>query len=563
MLRWLCVAVVLGLAAAVGAKSKQSADFPETPGDLFGLTNVWTVHIHVSKEDWAAMDPARPGQRQEKSKLELIVEALRNRPTTGPSTRPVTRPALAAATRPALPAPRRTRPNGFGFTYTFVPATVEFQGRTFHNVGLRFEGNSSYTSAGSSLRRPYKLNFDRFVTGQKLCSLSTINLHNDAFDQSQMRETMSYYVYRKAGVPAPRTAYAMVYLTVDGVHDHEFLGAYTLVEQVDRKFLRKHFGSDKGLLLKPEGFHGMPYVGDAWAMYERQARPRTAPTTQATKRYIEFFKLIHKADDKEFRQRIGEFIDIDEYLKFVAVTTLVSNMDSILVTDHNFYMYLDSRDGKIRWIPWDLNLAFGAFLMLGTAHQQMELSIDHPFIEPRPLLKRVLDDPQIRERYHQHVAAIIADAYSPAQFAKKAREVQTKVMARATDESRVAGKTGNPQTRPSPAMWAVGFPDLTTFVTGRVHSVVNQLQGASSGYDPHRNRPQQMRPRVAATRPAREIAQGARPTTRRAMNVVIAPPPKSRMELWRDALWPATTQPANRAKTSSAATTRPATPGTH
>jgi len=52
-------------------------------------------------------------------------------------------------------------------------------------------------------------------------------------------------------LPAPRTAFGRVYLTLTGERTNEFLGLYTLVEAVDGDFLQTHFGTQQGLLLKP------------------------------------------------------------------------------------------------------------------------------------------------------------------------------------------------------------------------------------------------------------------------------------------------------------------------
>jgi spore coat protein CotH len=47
---------------------------------------------------------------------------------------------------------------------TWVPATIEFEGNTWTNVGVRYKGNSSLTSGWRSgtLKLPLKLDFDEF-----------------------------------------------------------------------------------------------------------------------------------------------------------------------------------------------------------------------------------------------------------------------------------------------------------------------------------------------------------------------------------------------------------------
>src|SRR5262249_27047726 len=147
----------------------------------------------------------------------------------------------------------------------YVKASFECDGQQLGSVAVRFKGNASYDSYENSLKRPLKIDFNRFIQGQKFARQDTINLSNNAFDQSQLREALSYEVYRRAGVPAPRTAFANVYLTVDGRYNRQFIGLFTIVEEPDNKsFLKAHFGNSNGLMLKPEGIRGLPYMGENW-----------------------------------------------------------------------------------------------------------------------------------------------------------------------------------------------------------------------------------------------------------------------------------------------------------
>ena len=62
-----------------------------------------------------------------------------------------------------------------------------------------------------------------------------------AIDPSKAREALAFALFREAGVPAPRTALAEVTLSVPGRHEKAYLGLYTLVEPVDRAFLKERF----------------------------------------------------------------------------------------------------------------------------------------------------------------------------------------------------------------------------------------------------------------------------------------------------------------------------------
>jgi spore coat protein H len=57
-----------------------------------------------------------------------------------------------------------------------------------------------------------------------------------------LHEALGYQVYSKAGVPVPETVYAR--LTVN----EKPYGLYLLVETIDRRFLKRRFGDDSGIL---------------------------------------------------------------------------------------------------------------------------------------------------------------------------------------------------------------------------------------------------------------------------------------------------------------------------
>jgi spore coat protein CotH len=166
------------------------------------------------------------------------------------------------------PTTQRRQPGGGGFMrrmeYPVVHATVEFQGKTYNDVAVRYKGNSSFMMARNSLKKSLKLEFGKFVEGQSFFGLSTVNLNNNAGDPSGSRETLAYELFAASGVPACRTTLLRVELSVPGEFDHQLLGLYTLVEEVNKKFLKSRLGESKGLLLKPDMARDLPLQGDDW-----------------------------------------------------------------------------------------------------------------------------------------------------------------------------------------------------------------------------------------------------------------------------------------------------------
>ena len=115
-----------------------------------------------------------------------------------------------------------------------VPATISFDGTVVAQVGLRKKGASS--------RRPlsgksgFTVKFNEFVPGQKLDGLKKLTIDNAIEDPSLLTGHLSYEVYRRAGLPAPRTAHAT--LTFNGVDK----GLFVIEEPTNDDYLAAHFG---------------------------------------------------------------------------------------------------------------------------------------------------------------------------------------------------------------------------------------------------------------------------------------------------------------------------------
>jgi len=174
---------------------------------------------------------------------------------------------------------------------------------------------------------------------------------------------------------------------------------YTIAEQIDDRFLRRHFGAAPSLVLKPEGAIGMPKRPD-WKAIERMYDPKGKPKAADKRRFQDFLAFVHDSSDTDFAGKVGDWIDIDAFAKFLAGTVVTSSLDSILVGGHNYYIVLHPTTGKFHFLPWDLDLAFGGFPLAGA--DGVRLSIDKPAVAQEVLIRRFLDVPRCRERYRLH-----------------------------------------------------------------------------------------------------------------------------------------------------------------
>lgn len=119
---------------------------------------------------------------------------------------------------------------------TRVPCDVTWDGVLVAQAGCRKKGSAGSVDAITG-KPAFSIKFDALVPGQQLGPFDKLSLDNALQDPSILHEVVAYETFRRAGVPAHRTAMAVV--TLDGVAR----GVYVAVEPYDKEFLRDRFGA--------------------------------------------------------------------------------------------------------------------------------------------------------------------------------------------------------------------------------------------------------------------------------------------------------------------------------
>jgi hypothetical protein len=419
----------------------------------FEQAKVWPVHITLDAKEYAAMQPPAGGFR-----------------------------GFGAPPPPkeVKPGERETHQNVFGVDLPWAKGTVTIDGQTFEGVAVRYKGNGTILETGRTAKKSLKIDLDKHGGTGTFRGVKTLNLHCGVTDPSKLRETLSYAVFRAAGVPAPRTAFAEVTLSVPGKFDNELLGLYTLVQPVDKAFLKENFKADAGLLMKPERMPGLDFLGDDWERYKPTYQPKRDATPDERKRVMAFTRLVNRADDAAFRNEIESYLDVDAFLRFLAVHSVLVHMDSFFVTGHNYCLYLHPDTKRFHFIPWDVDRSFANFPIFGTPAQQLDLSLTKPYQASR-LADRLMAIPGMGERYLKVAKEVVAAGFDKEKLLKEIdglRAVTKDPMAR-----EAKAMTGRKET-PAPPFMGVAPPDLPAFVEKRSASIAAQLDGKSKGYVP-------------------------------------------------------------------------------
>jgi spore coat protein H len=303
--------------------------------EFFAPAKVWTAHLSMPAEAWQAMQP-RYGSRT--GGIGFGGDRF-----LGP---PGGRNGVAARQ---------------GIEFDYVHATLQIDDWTFRDVAVRFKGNGSFLRAtrGGGGKFSLKVDLNKYVKGQKLAGITTINFQNNITDGGWMNEVLAYRLYRDAGALAPRTTYARVYLTVEGTHEKRYLGLYSISENVDDNFAEDRFGTRQGAILKPSTQELFTDWGPDWNVYNQSYDPKTDLTEAQKQRVIALGRLVSNGSDEEFAAQIGEYVDLDGFARYFAVLVWLANYDSLLQNGQNFYTYLHPDTNRMHFVAWDQDFAFG------------------------------------------------------------------------------------------------------------------------------------------------------------------------------------------------------------
>jgi len=316
----------------------------------------------------------------------------------------------------------------------YEACTVEIDGETFRNVGIRAKGNNSLrlTEEYGLSRYSLKLEFDQFQDGGNYHGLDKLSLDASFQDNSYLKTYIAYDMMRFQGVPTPLCSYAWV--TVNG----EDWGLFLAVEEPEEAFARRNFGKEYGQLYKPDyrslraenADVALRYIDDRPESYPGIFENAKFPTTEADQaRVIAALKTLSTGEDLETA------VDVEEVLRYFTVQVFVMNWDSYLgYTGHNYFLY--EEEGILRILPWDYNLAFGTYALgMTNPVQDPNVLINYPINTPaegavmrnRPLYHNVMQHDAHFARYRALFEELISGYFESGRFAATLRRAEAQI----------------------------------------------------------------------------------------------------------------------------------------
>ena len=354
----------------------------------------------------------------------------------------------------------------------YYRADFWFDDELVQDVAVRTKGNASLleTVRWESSRFPLAIDFNLFNRARNFHGMKKVHFNNGWSDPTLLRDVISYEMFSQMGVPSPRAS--LVDLWVNDMH----LGVYTMAEAVDKPFLQQHFDNPNGNLYKPEvasarldwteedankkivifgmeqpepvqdpianlNLGGGPLIDILKAIGKEDAIPALASVTESVaapmspgntphnlitgaglktntnnpdhSALYRLLDVLNNEPDETFPEEIEKVLDVDEALRFFAVSAGILHLDNYIGIGHNTYLY--EVNGKFSLIPWDLNMTFGTFNGGIRKDGIINYYIDEPTAGPMnrfPLVDRLLSYEPYLEKYRGYMQELLDGPFS-------------------------------------------------------------------------------------------------------------------------------------------------------
>jgi hypothetical protein len=398
-----------------------------------------------------------------------------------------------------------------------LDATFVFDDRfAFYNVGFRYRGSAYLRDNGMIARPPYRIHFN---SDESFGGLISINLDclRMGTESGMNDRLVNWLMDTLGGVPTQQEEYVRMFRHTTSDPDRN-QGVYEHIRRVDGAFVEDYYpdGAD-GFLHKvdehvewvgggysrgnfririPDDTARVKYLGPDEELYRWNFKPRSRELEDDFRPLIALCRFMDPdfTSDPSFTANVENVIEVDEWLKKLAASTVVDDWDT-LGMDHgpqphgkNAYLYQRSDTGKWALLPWDHDI-----ILMGYS------SPIYPrwwFVSER----RLMTHPIYGRRYLRYIQKLVDGPFSAAKWEARIDLIWNHVFAVEGDTTGLVGlgylKTGARLRRnwliasvlpgPSPfrittnggADFAVDTPNVTIQGTGGLEVATLQVNGS-------------------------------------------------------------------------------------
>lgn len=283
------------------------------------------------------------------------------------------------------------------FTDVSVPAKLSYyltggssqQKHTTALIEAQGAGSRYFPKWGYTITLPGK---------ESIMGLNKFNLSIQAYDKSLMRTALASYLYERSGFNVFKSSHAFLKL------NEKDRGLYVLTERIEEDFFSRRSLRAYELIKVVFGakfsFGSKNHLSDNFE--------KKIPDDKNFNNLAEFINVLDTVRAENIMTEAGRYLDIPEYLRYHAITSMVNNVDGLT---NNFYLVKYGNNEAYGILPWDFDKSFdpaGRLGLYGENDIVLKLFKDRRCFE---LYKSIVRDILLRDFTVENLFPVIDSLY--------------------------------------------------------------------------------------------------------------------------------------------------------
>ena len=283
---------------------------------------------------------------------------------------------------------------------------------TLESAGFRLRGNTSRYAK----KKSFKISFNEYVSGRKYQGVKKLNLLGEHNDPTMIREKLYYHLWKKSGMPERRANFVKVFI------NDVYYGLYTNAEEMDKEWLGRVYPDKTGNLYKCTYPADLVYLGLNQQVYKdlqnstatggRVYELETNKEEDDYARLVDLIATLYHEPDSVFAAQIAAILDVNSFLKSLALDVATGNWDDYGYNRNNFYLYDRPDNSLFEFITYDPDNTFGVDWSGIDWTTRNCLQWLNPELN-LPLAEKILAVPQFFEKYKEYLDTLARHIIEP------------------------------------------------------------------------------------------------------------------------------------------------------
>ena len=281
----------------------------------------------------------------------------------------------------------------------YARATLKEGDTVYSDVGIHVKGAAG-SFRGIDDRPGLTINMNKFDESKLFHGLDKWHLANSVQDGTYLHELICGELFRAAGVPASRIAFATVTI------NNRKRGLYYLKEGYDKYFLMRHFKNSDGNLY------------DGGFLRDIDQPLQLLRTKKDVKDHADLKALTAACREKDLAlrfQKLEKLLDLDRFLSYIVLQVVTWDWDGYPMNRNNYRIYHDPVRDKLIFFPSGMDQMWG--------NPGGPITPGFQGLAARALM----ETPEGKKRYQERVKEIHAKVFAPHTLMDRIHELQPRI----------------------------------------------------------------------------------------------------------------------------------------